>query len=48
MLSGSAPLYPETVPWMAVFPGIATSLGMFGFNIFGDFRDARDRKLRQG
>jgi peptide/nickel transport system permease protein len=49
MLSGSAPLYAEKAPWMAVFPGIAISLGVFGFNLFGDsLRDALDPKLRRG
>ena len=47
MLSGSAPLYAEKAPWMAVFPGVAISLGVFGFNLFGDsLRDALDPKLR--
>ena len=49
MLSGSASLYAEKAPWMAVFPGIAISLGVFGFNLFGDsLRDALDPKLRRG
>jgi peptide/nickel transport system permease protein len=49
MLSGSAPLYAEKAPWMAVFPGIAISLSVFGFNLFGDsLRDALDPKLRRG
>jgi peptide/nickel transport system permease protein len=47
MLSGSAPLYAEKAPWMAVFPGLAISLAVFGFNLFGDsLRDALDPKLR--
>jgi len=49
MLSGSAPLYAEKAPWIAVFPGVAISLGVFGFNLFGDsLRDALDPKLRRG
>jgi len=49
MLSGSAPLYAEKAPWMAVFPGVAISLGVFGFNLFGDsLRDALDPKQRRG
>ena len=49
MLSGSAPSYAEKAPWIAVFPGIAISLGVFGFNLFGDsLRDALDPKLRRG
>lgn len=47
MLSGSAISYAEKAPWLAVFPGIAISLGVFGFNLFGDsLRDALDPKLR--
>jgi len=49
MLSGSALSYAEKAPWIAVFPGIAISLGVFGFNLFGDsLRDALDPKLRKG
>ena len=48
MLSGSAPSYAEKAPWVALFPGIAISLGVFGFNLFGDsLRDALDPKLRR-
>jgi peptide/nickel transport system permease protein len=47
MLSGSALSYAEKAPWIAIFPGIAISLGVFGFNLFGDsLRDALDPKLR--
>ena len=49
MLSGSASSYAEKAPWIALFPGIAISLGVFGFNLFGDsLRDALDPKLRRG
>src|SRR5947208_9515849 len=48
MLSCSAPSYAEKAPWIALFPGIAISLGVFGFNLFGDsLRDALDPKLRK-
>jgi peptide/nickel transport system permease protein len=48
MLSGSAASYAEKAPWIALFPGIAISLGVFGFNLFGDsLRDALDPKLRK-
>jgi peptide/nickel transport system permease protein len=48
MLSGSAPSYAEKAPWIPIFPGIAISLGVFGFNLFGDsLRDALDPKLRK-
>jgi peptide/nickel transport system permease protein len=47
MLSGGAPMYAEKAPWLAIFPGLAISLAVFGFNLFGDsLRDAFDPKLR--
>jgi peptide/nickel transport system permease protein len=49
MLSGSALSYAEKAPWIPIFPGIAISLGVFGFNLLGDsLRDALDPKLRKG
>ena len=47
MLSGSAPSYAEKAPWIGLFHGIAISLAVFGFSLFGDsLRDALDPKLR--
>ena len=47
MLRGAAVDFAERAPWMALFPGLAISLGVFAFNIFGDsLRDALDPKLR--
>jgi peptide/nickel transport system permease protein len=47
MLSGSALSYAEKAAWVAIFPGLAISLAVFGFNLFGDsLRDALDPKLR--
>ena len=47
MLSGSAPSYAEKAPWIGLFPGLAISLAVFGFSLFGDsLRDALDPKLR--
>ncbi|HXH11518.1 MAG TPA: ABC transporter permease [Alphaproteobacteria bacterium] len=47
MLSGAAQQYVWRAPWMAIFPGIAISLAVFGFNLFGDaLRDVLDPKLR--
>jgi peptide/nickel transport system permease protein len=47
MLSGPARAYFEVAPWMAVFPGIAVSLSVLGFNLLGDtLRDAFDPRLR--
>ncbi|MFH1485070.1 MAG: ABC transporter permease [Chloroflexota bacterium] len=49
MLSGAARRYAETAPWMAIFPGIAISLAVFGFNMLGDaLRDVLDPRLRTG
>ncbi|MFQ5896502.1 MAG: ABC transporter permease, partial [Nitrospinota bacterium] len=39
--------YLERAPWIALFPGVAISLAVFGLNLFGDaIRDAVDPKLR--
>ncbi|MFZ1058079.1 MAG: ABC transporter permease, partial [Candidatus Rokuibacteriota bacterium] len=47
MLRGAAVEFAEAAPWMAVFPGLAISLAVFAFNLFGDsLRDALDPKLR--
>lgn len=47
MLRGAAVEFAEVAPWMAIFPGIAISLAVFAFNLFGDsLRDALDPKLR--
>ena len=47
MLQGGAEEYAESAPWMAIWPGIAISLAVFGFNLFGDaLRDVLDPKLR--
>ncbi len=47
MLAGGAEEYAESAPWIAVFPGLAITLAVFGFNLFGDaLRDVLDPKLR--
>ncbi len=47
MLQGGAEEYASTAPWIAVFPGIAIALTVFGFSLFGDaLRDAIDPRLR--
>jgi peptide/nickel transport system permease protein len=47
MLGGAAIEFAETAPWMGIFPGLAISLAVFAFNLFGDsLRDALDPKLR--
>src|SRR5881398_706721 len=47
MLRGAAVDFAEAAPWMAIFPGLAISLSVFAFNLFGDsLRDALDPRLR--
>jgi len=47
MLQGGAEEYVESAPWVAIWPGIAISLAVFGFNLFGDaVRDILDPRLR--
>jgi len=47
MLRGAAVDFAESAPWMAIFPGLAISLAVFAFNLFGDsLRDALDPRLR--
>ena len=47
MLRGAASEFAESAPWMAIFPGLAISLAVFGFNLFGDsLRDALEPRLR--
>jgi peptide/nickel transport system permease protein len=48
MLQGGAEEFASTAPWIAVFPGLAIALTVFGFSLFGDaLRDAMDPKLRE-
>jgi peptide/nickel transport system permease protein len=47
MLSGSGRTYMFRAPWMALWPGIAISMAVFGFNMLGDaLRDVLDPRLR--
>ena len=47
MLRGAGMQFLERAPWLAIAPGIAISLAVFGFNLFGDsLRDALDPRLR--
>ena len=47
MLSGAARDYFVVAPWMAIWPGLALSLSIYGFNLFGDgLRDVLDPRLR--
>jgi peptide/nickel transport system permease protein len=48
MLKGGAEEYLESAPWVSIFPGLAISFAVFGFNLFGDaMRDVLDPKLRR-
>ena len=48
MLQGGAEEFAESAPWVAIWPGVAISLSVFGFNLFGDsVRDTLDPKLRK-
>ena len=47
MLRGGAQEYAESAPWVAIFPGLAITLAVFGFNLFGDsLRDWLDPKMK--
>ena len=49
MLSGGAQQYVRAAPYLAIFPGLAISLAVFGFNMMGDsLRDIFDPRLRGG
>ncbi len=48
MLSAEGRSYLEKAPWIGIFPGVAISLAVFGFNILGDaLRDVWDPRLRR-
>jgi peptide/nickel transport system permease protein len=47
MLSGATQSFLFRAPWMAIYPGLAISLAVFGFNMLGDaVRDLLDPKLK--
>ena len=47
MLTLAASKYIEVAPWLAIFPGVAIALVVFGFNLLGDaLRDVLDPRLR--
>ena len=47
MLSGVNTDYYRTAPWMIIYPGLAVSVAVFSFNLFGDsLRDWLDPKLK--
>ncbi len=47
MLSNEARRFMIDAPWLAIFPGLALSLAVYGINMFGDgLRDVFDPRLR--
>jgi peptide/nickel transport system permease protein len=47
MLSGTGRAYMLQSPWLSIWPGLAISLAVFGFNVLGDaLRDVLDPRLR--
>jgi peptide/nickel transport system permease protein len=47
MLAGNASDFYREAPWMVIFPGLAISLAVFAFNLFGDsLRDWLDPKFK--
>ena len=49
MLSREGREYMEMAPWLALFPGLALTITVYSFNMFGDaLRDLLDPRLRGG
>jgi peptide/nickel transport system permease protein len=49
MLSGTGRAYMYLAPWMAIWPGLALSIAIYGINMLGDaVRDILDPRLRGG
>ncbi len=49
MLSGPGMTYMYRAPWMAIWPGVALSVVVYGISVFGDgVRDILDPRLRGG
>ncbi|HVY43720.1 MAG TPA: ABC transporter permease [Hyphomicrobiaceae bacterium] len=47
MLSGTSADFYKAAPWMILFPGLAITLAVFAFNLFGDsLRDWLDPKMK--
>lgn len=47
MLSGTSQEFYSQAPWMIIFPGVAISIAVFAFNLFGDsLRDYLDPRLK--
>jgi len=49
MLSGQGRYYMNIAPWMAIWPGLALAIAVYGINMLGDaLRDLLDPRLRGG
>ena len=49
MLSGAGRQYMMKAPWMAIWPGLALTISVYGINVFGDAaRDLVDPRMRGG
>jgi peptide/nickel transport system permease protein len=49
MLSGEGRRYMMEAPWLAIWPGVALSVAVYGINMWGDaVRDLLDPRLRGG
>ena len=49
MLSREGRQFMEVAPWLALWPGLALTLVVYGINVFGDaLRDLLDPRLRGG
>jgi len=49
MLSGAGRSYMYEAPWLALWPGLALSIAVYGINMWGDaVRDLLDPRLRGG
>ena len=49
LLSREGRQYMEVAPWLALFPGLALTITVYCFNMFGDaLRDLLDPRLRGG
>ena len=47
LLSRDGRRYMEMAPWLALFPGLALTITVYCFNMFGDaLRDLLDPRLR--
>lgn len=47
MLSTAGRSYMFQAPWLAIFPGVALTIAVFGINVFGDaLRDLLDPRMR--